>query len=63
MGAVIEICRWGLKKERLENYFKANTMVVPTAPGEGLMLNRISFESYNRMKAKTELGTIEVTEE
>ena len=53
MGAVIQICRWNLKAETLEHFFKGNAMFVPTAPGEGLMLNRISFDNYNKVKVKS----------
>jgi tRNA pseudouridine38-40 synthase len=48
MGAVFMIMHYGLPESFIDNSFKDNEVNVPTAPGEGLMLNRVAYDRYNR---------------
>ena len=47
MGAIFIIMHYGLPEKFIENSLKDNCINVPTAPGEGLMLNRVAFDRYN----------------
>lgn len=48
MGAVFMVMHYGLPESFIENSLKDNEVNVPTAPGEGLMLNRVAYDRYNR---------------
>ena len=48
MGAVFTVMHYGLPEKFIENSLKDNCTNVPTAPGEGLMLNRVAFDRYNK---------------
>ncbi|CAI2369506.1 unnamed protein product [Moneuplotes crassus] len=48
MGAVFMVMHYGISEKFIENSLKDNQINVPTAPGEGLMLNRVAFDRYNK---------------
>lgn len=50
IGAIFMIMRFELPESFLDHSLKDNQMTVPTAPGEGLMLNKVAFDIYNRSK-------------
>ena len=43
MGAITQVMRWNLRDEFIDNTFQGNSIGIPIAPGEGLMLNRVSY--------------------
>lgn len=52
MGAVFMVMHYSLPEIFIENSLKDNEVNVPTAPGEGLMLNRVAYDRYNRDKKR-----------
>ena len=50
IGAVFMVMHFKLPEKFIDNTFKDNETNIPTAPGEGLMLNKVSYERYNREK-------------
>lgn len=47
MGACFMVMHYGLPEGFIKNSLKDNDVNVPTAPGEGLMLNRVAYDRYN----------------
>jgi len=52
MGGVFLIMHYGLPESFIDNTLKDNDVNVPTAPGEGLMLNRVAYDRYNNNRKK-----------
>jgi len=50
IGSVVAVARKNLQPEVILNSFKANKFDIPLAPGEGLMLDRVSYDKYNEIK-------------
>ena len=50
MGSVFMVMHYGLPEAFIDNSLKDNDTNIPTAPGEGLMLNRVAFDRYNYHK-------------
>lgn len=42
------VMHYNLPESFIENSLKENEVNVATAPGEGLMLNRVAFDMYNK---------------
>eukprot|EP01022_Parablepharisma_sp_SALTPOND_P013112 TRINITY_DN172_c0_g1_i10.p2 TRINITY_DN172_c0_g1~~TRINITY_DN172_c0_g1_i10.p2 ORF type:complete len:474 (-),score=69.37 TRINITY_DN172_c0_g1_i10:14676-16097(-) len=63
IGMIISVCR---KDQPIEVIYKSfsrhERMSVPLAPGEGLMLNRVLYDGYNKMKGSTKVD-VEVPKE
>eukprot|EP00826_Nyctotherus_ovalis_P022633 TRINITY_DN174_c0_g1_i21.p1 TRINITY_DN174_c0_g1~~TRINITY_DN174_c0_g1_i21.p1 ORF type:complete len:392 (+),score=116.89 TRINITY_DN174_c0_g1_i21:102-1277(+) len=54
IGMFIHLCRNNLPIETIPKSFKKDEkMYVPLAPGEGLMLNRVLYDGYNKTKAES----------
>ncbi len=58
MGAAFMIMHYGLPEKFIENSLKDNCMNVPTAPGEGLMLNRVAFDRYNKYQKELKVPVL-----
>ncbi len=58
MGADFMIMHYGLPEKFIENSLKDNCMNVPTAPGEGLMLNRVAFDRYNKYQKELKVPVL-----
>eukprot|EP00826_Nyctotherus_ovalis_P025536 TRINITY_DN197_c0_g3_i14.p1 TRINITY_DN197_c0_g3~~TRINITY_DN197_c0_g3_i14.p1 ORF type:complete len:328 (-),score=85.39 TRINITY_DN197_c0_g3_i14:16-999(-) len=58
IGMVTHVLRKGLPIEVIKNSFKDNLFITPLAPGDGLMLQRVCYDHYN--KAKEELSLIHI---
>jgi tRNA U38,U39,U40 pseudouridine synthase TruA len=50
VGSVIEIMHFNLEDHFIENAYTDNNINIVIAPGEGLMLNRVRYDSYNDYK-------------
>ena len=61
MGMLIQSLQEGLDECFMDNSFCNNKMPVWLAPSEGLLLNRLLFQSYNQKKGIAE--TMELTAE
>ena len=63
IGMFISLCRKNRPIEDIQKSFKKDEkMYIPLAPGEGLMLNRVLYDGYNKTKANT-TKTVVVHEE
>lgn len=59
IGMIIEICRKDLPADLItKSLHKNEHLRVPLAPGEGLMLNRVLYDSYNKMKPDFKMDVI-----
>jgi len=55
VGMVIYVIRKGLPIEVIKNSFKDNTFITPLAPGNGLILQRVCYDHYNKTGDSVEL--------
>jgi hypothetical protein len=61
IGLLIKICYEGLKgEETIKQAFEKERFDVYLAPGEGLYLNRMTFEGYNKRKNADMKGELKV---
>ena len=57
VGVIIQIFRGELEDDFIENTFKHNSLNVALAPGDGLLLEKVCYDKYNKMAPleKTEI--------
>jgi len=48
IGIIIQVFRGGHDDEFMERTFKDNTFSVALAPGDGLLLEKVCYEMYNK---------------
>ena len=52
IGMIIHVIRKNLPTEVIQNSFKENLFITPLAPGDGLMLGKVCYDRYNKVKMK-----------
>ena len=62
VGAIVQAFRFDFDHTYIDNSLKHNSMKIPIAPGEGLMLNRVAYDHYNSIKdhRKSNKGEVSV---
>eukprot|EP01022_Parablepharisma_sp_SALTPOND_P015777 TRINITY_DN2259_c0_g3_i1.p2 TRINITY_DN2259_c0_g3~~TRINITY_DN2259_c0_g3_i1.p2 ORF type:complete len:439 (+),score=51.73 TRINITY_DN2259_c0_g3_i1:145-1317(+) len=61
IGMIIHVLRKNLPIEVIDNSFQDNWFITPLAPGNGLMLKRVCYDRYNKVKGK-EIQDVELPE-
>jgi len=59
IGMIISVCRRELPIETIgKSFSRHEVMTIPLAPGEGLILNRVLYDKYNKMKGDSKIDVV-----